>query len=141
MLKKIILGMCVLFLLIGIVTATDIDKFKTPENCKELQNGTAAYNNHIDRMLYVEKVSGDYEKDWFTNTSDMTVKPVGDNIHWYSDDLLKTYGYEEIVEIDGDTYMISINQGSKLSPGEEKMLLEDMKEFNKANNLNPVKIE
>ena len=137
---KILISVSILFLLIGVVAATDINKFQTPDNCEELKEGVAAFTNHIDRMLYVEKVSGNYENDWFSNTSDMTVKDMGDNIYWYSDDALKTYGYEEIVEIDGDTYMISINQGSQLSPSEEKMLLEDMKEFNKLNNLEPVEI-
>ena len=65
---------------------------------------------------------------------------VDDNIYWYSDDTMETYGYQEVVNIDGVDYLISINQGSKLSPSEEKMLLEDMKDFNKVNNLEPVEI-
>ena len=134
------MGISILFLLIGAVSATDIDKFQTPEDCKELKDGTAAFTNHIDRMLYVEKAGDDYKADWFTNTSDMIVSNVGDNIYLYSDDVLKTYGYQEIINIDGVDYMVSINQGSKLSPGEEKMLLEDMKEFNKLNNLEPIEV-
>ncbi|MBQ3944728.1 MAG: hypothetical protein II670_03855, partial [Alphaproteobacteria bacterium] len=100
----------------------------------------AAFTNHIDRMLYVEKAIGDYKADWFTNNSDMIVSNVGDNIYMYKDDVLKTYGYEEIVDIDGVDYMVSINQGSQLSPSEEKLLLEDMKEFNKLNNLQPIEV-
>lgn len=138
---KILIGISILFLLIGAVSATDIDKFQTPEDCKELKDGTAAFTNHIDRMLYVEKAGDDYKADWFTNTSDMTVKHMGDNIYSYADTVLETYGYQEIVDIDGEHYMISINQGSKLSPSEENMLLEDMKEFNKVNNLEPIEIE
>ena len=70
----------------------------------------------------------------------MIVSNVGDNIYIYKDDVLKTYGYEEIVDIDGVNYMVSINQGSQLSPSEEKLLLEDMKEFNKLNNLQPIEV-
>ena len=91
-------------------------------------------------MLYVEKASGDYKADWFTNTSDMIVSNVGDNIYLYRDDTLEIYGYQEIVSIDGIDYMVSINQGSKLSPSEENQLLEDMKDFNKMNNLEPIEI-
>lgn len=137
---KLLIGIGILFLLMGIVCATDIDKLKVPENCKELKNGTAAFTNHIDRMLYVEKVGDDYKSDWFTNSSDLTVSNVSDNIYLYSSDSFKTYGYQEIVNIDGDNYMVSINQGSQLSPGEEKILLESMKEFNKLNDLKPVEI-
>ena len=137
--KKIILVLTI-FLLIGTVCATDIDSLKTPTDCKELKDGTGAFTNHIDRMLYVEKVSGDYKTDWFTNTSTMTVKDVGDNIYLYSDTDLKTYGYQEIVNIDDTDYMVSINQNSKLSPSEEKLLLESMKEFNKLNDLKPIEV-
>lgn len=138
--KKIIIGILLLFLLIGIAAATDIDNLKPPKECKNLQDGCAAFTNHIDRMLYVEKAIGDYKADWFTNNSDMIVSNVGDNIYMYKDDVLKTYGYEEIVDIDGVDYMVSINQGSQLSPSEEKLLLEDMKEFNKLNNLQPIEV-
>ena len=137
---KILLGISILLLIIGVASATDIDTLKTPDQCQNLKDGCAAFDNHIDRMLYVEKAGDDYKADWFTNTSDMIVSNVGDNIYLYSDDVLKIYGYQEIINIDGVDYMVSINQGSKLSPGEEKMLLEDMKEFNKLNNLEPVVI-
>ena len=138
--SKIILAVLLLFLVIGIAAATDIDNLKPPKDCKNLKDGCAAFTNHADRMLYVEKVTGDYKADWFTNNSDMIVSNVGDNIYLYSDDDLKIYGYEEIVNIDGVDYMVSINQDSKLSPSEEKLLLEDMKEFNKLNNLKPMSV-
>ena len=137
---KILTGFLLLFLIIGIACATDIDNLKTPDNCKELKDGCGAYTNHIDRMLYVEKVTGDYKADWFTNTSDMSVSNVGDNIYLYGDNTLEIYGYQEIVSIDGVDYMVSINQGSKLSPSEENQLLEDMKDFNKMNNLEPIAV-
>ena len=138
---KILLGISILLLIIGVDSATDIDALKTPDQCQNLKDGCAAFDNHIDRMLYVEKAGDNYVADWFTNTSDMTVKHMGDNIYSYADTVLETYGYQEIVDIDGEHYMISINQGSKLSPSEENMLLEDMKEFNKVNNLEPIEIE
>ena len=140
MFKKFMIILILLIFTIGFVSATNIDDLKTPDECDNLKDGVAAFTNHIDRMLYVEKVSGDYVADWFTNTSDMTVSNVEDNIYLYSDETLEIYGYQEIVEIDGVTYMVSINQGSKLSPSEEKLLLEDMEEFNKLNNLEPVEI-
>ena len=138
--QKLAIGIGIIFLLMGAVSATDIDKFQTPKDCKELKDGAAAYTNHMDRMLYVEKATGDYKSAWFINTSDMLVKNMGDNIYRYSDNVMETYGYEEIVNIDGIDYMISINQGSELSPSEESMLLEDMREFNKVNNLEPVEV-
>ena len=138
--QKILISCFLIFLLIGIAAATNIDSLIPPEDCGPLKDGVASYDNHIDRMFYIEKASGDYVTDWFTNTTYMTVEDVGDNIYSYADTQLKMYGYQEIVNIDGTDYLISINQGSQLSPGEETNLLKDMQEFNKVNNLDPVEI-
>lgn len=137
--KIVIIGIILLFT-IGIVAATNIDDFKVPDGYNNLNDGVASYTTNMDRMIYVEKVTGDYKTDWFTNTSDMTVINVGDNIYSYEDTVLDTYGYQEIVEIDGDTYMVSFDQDSKLSPSEQNSFLDDMKEFNKLNNLEPMEI-
>ncbi len=141
--KKIInifLILSILLLLAGAVSATNIDDLKVPQNCNPLKDGKSSFTNHINRTLNVESVEGDYKTDYFTNTSDMTINNMGDNIYLYEDAAMGTYGYQEIVNIDGETYMVSIDQDSQLSPSEEKMLLEDMKDFNKKNNLETVEI-
>ena len=52
----------------------------------------------------------------------MTINNMGDNIYLYEDAAMGTYGYQEIVNIDGETYMVSIDQDSQLSPSEEKVV-------------------
>lgn len=137
---KVILAALILFLTIGIVVATNIDDFKVPDGYNALKDGCSAYTTNGDRMIYVEKASGDYKTDWFTNTSDMTVCDVGNNTYSYADDRLEIYGYQEIVVIDGVDYIVSVNQNSKLSPGEETLYLKDLQEFNKLNNLEPIAV-
>lgn len=90
--------------------------------------------------MNVESVEGDYKTDFFTNNSGITVENKGDNIYFYHDEVMGLYGYEEIVNIDGLTYMVTIDQDSQLSPSEEKMLLEYMKDFNKKNKIETVEI-
>lgn len=141
--KKIInifLILSILLLFAGAVSATNIDDLKVPQNCNPLKDGKASFTNHINRTLNVESVEGDYKTDYFINNSGVTVENKGDNIYFYHDEVMGLYGYEEIVNIDGVTYMVTIDQGSQLSPSEEKMLLEDMKDFNKKNNLETVEI-
>ena len=137
---KIILATIILFLTIGIVFATNIDDLKVPDGYNNLKDGCSAYTTNGDRMIYVEKVSGDYKTDWFTNNSDYTVIPMEDNIYSYEDTSLEIYGFEEIITIDGDDYMVSVNQNSKLSPSEQTQYLKDLHEFNELNNLEPVEI-
>ena len=70
----------------------------------------------------------------------MTVSDVGNNTYYYEDTSLETYGYQEIVVFDGVSYMVSVNQNSKLSPSEKTAYLKDIQEFNKLNNLEPIAI-
>ena len=137
---KILIAIGMLFLLIGIAAAFDVDSLKVPDGYNNLKDGCAAYTTNGDRMIYVEKVLGDYKTDWFTNTSDMTVSDVGNNTYYYEDTALGIYGYQEIVVFDGENYMVSVNQNSKLSPSEKTAYLKDIQEFNKLNNLEPIAV-
>ena len=137
---KIILFLILSALLIGSVAAFDVDTLKSPTDYNKLKDGSAAYTTNSNRMLYVEKASGDYVADWFTNSSDMTVCDMGNNTYYYESDGLQMYGYQELVDLDGEKYIVSINQDSKLSPGEQTQYLKDLQEFNKLNNLEPIAV-
>ena len=84
----------------------------------------------------------DFIDEWFNNHTEFkyTVYPVGGNIYHQTDETFGFFGYQEVVSIDGKYYMVSINQDSKLSPGEEKLYLKDMQEFNKLNKLEPISV-
>ena len=49
-------------------------------------------------------------------------------------------GYTEVVDLDGEQYVVSVLFESKMSPGEEKEFLNVITEFNKLNNLKPIAI-
>lgn len=141
MMKKIVLGMLIVFLVMGVVAAFDVDSFKTIEKCKPFEKGYSNYTIHHDRYFYASQNS--YYEDLFVNdtATQYTVKSVGDNIYYFNDDAFTVYGYQEVADVDGEPYVISVEQGSKLSPSEEKELLDDLKEFNTLNNLKPIEIE
>lgn len=143
---KIILGIGILFLLIGSVAAFEINELKTiPDYTDWDANGYSNYTTNSNRYFLVEKIASlddDFKDEWFTNHTDweFTAYPVGDNIYYAEDRNFNFYGYEEVVEIEGEHYMVSINQNSKLSPGEMNWYLQDLKDFNKLNNLEPIEI-
>ena len=143
---KILIGLLLMFLVIGTCTAFEIKELKTiPDYTDWDANGYSNYTTNSDRYFLVEKISSfddDFKDEWFNNHTEWDFKayPVGDNIWYAGDDTFEFYGYEEVVNIDGDYYMVSINQGSHLSPGEMKLYLQDLKDFNKLNNLEPVEI-
>ena len=143
---KIIIGIALLFLLIGYATAVCPDNIKTLEDYTDFDaNGYSNYTTNSNRYFLIEQISSfddDFKNEWFENHTEweFTVIPMGDNIFYVEDDSFGFYGYQEVVNIDGDNYMVSINQNSHLSPGEKNLYLKDLKEFNKLNNLEPVEI-
>ena len=141
--KLLIISTLLLLLSIGIVVASDIDsQLKTPSEYGNIENGCATYRTYPQRAIYVEKVFGNIKEDYLTNRSQFQyeVNPVGNNIYYMKDGTLNFYGYFEVVEVNGVQYMISVLQESKLSPSEEKELLDHIKEFNKINNLTPIAV-
>ena len=144
--KKIIIGITLLFLLIGSVTAFEISNLKTLDDYTSFDgNGQSNYTTNQNRYFLVEKIAGfddEFKTEWFENHSDLEFKtyPVGDNIFYAEDNTFNFYGYQEVIEADGDYYKVNIYQDSKLSPSEMNGFLSDLKEFNKKNSLEPIAI-
>ena len=143
---KIIIGTILLILLIGSVTAFEIKDLKPINGYDEFDvNGQSNYTTNNHRYIYVEKIAtidDEFINEWFTNHTEhnFTTSPVGDNIFYFEDQNFNFYGYQEVVNIDGTNYMVSINQESKLSPSEKTEFLNDLKEFNKQNNIKPISV-
>ena len=130
----------------GIATAFEIKELKTLDDYDSFDNnGYSKYRTNSNRYFLVEKIGtfdDDFIDEWFNNNTDLkvTAYPVGGNIHYFGDETFNFYGYQEVIEADGDYYMVSLYQDSKLSPGEQTQYLKDLQEFNKVNSLEPVEI-
>ena len=135
---KILIGISLILLLIGTVSAFDRDSLKPIDDCNAFKEGSSVYKTYDAREFYVEKL---YTPDvYFENTADYKVEPKENNTFYFEDVAFDLYGYQEAVELDGETYYISVYQHSKLSPSEEKELFEDLLEFNKINKLEPIEM-
>ena len=132
---KILIGILLLFTIIGTATAFDVDSLKPITDYNTFVDGCSTDQTYSARNFYVEKL---YTPEvYFENTDDYKVNPMGNNTFYFEDVVFELYGYQEAVDIDGETYYVSVYQHSKLSPSEEKELLDDLLEFNKVNNLEP----
>ena len=142
---KILIGVSIRLLIIGIAAASDTDSFKPLKDYKDFDDiGYSNYTTNNNRYFLVEKVTLDDDliDEWFTTNPDneYSITPVEGNMYFVEDDLFGYYGYQEIVELDGEHFMVSVNQNSKLSPSEKNLYLGELKEFNKLNNLEPVEL-
>ena len=133
MMKKIVLGACILFLLMGVVCATDINDFKMPNNFKV---GNKYYASNGDFGISFNQYNDSNYDHYFTNNSDYTVS-TSNNITNYSGEI--GVGCDEVVEINGERFVIESyytgNEVSKLNGCYDNLL-----EFNRLNNLNPIEI-
>ena len=141
--KKIIIGILLIFLVIGTVSAIEYTSLKNPKNFKAFDTFGVSEKETDGRVqLTVVPVNDDAIK-YMTGNGDKSQ----DNIYKYTDfgysakDGKFGYeGYTEVVEIDGEKYIVSVLFESKMSPGEEKEFLNALTEFNKLNNLSPLEV-
>ncbi|WP_405303455.1 hypothetical protein [Methanobrevibacter sp.] len=136
---KIIIAIAILFLLTTAVSATDIDKLKVPFGYSDLKDGVSMLNDGHTK-LYIGKMS-DNEGVFDSNIEEeYVVTDIGNNTYLFTDDLLKMYGFQEKVNIDGTDYLVCIYKDSALSPADQTLLKEDLDKFNKDNNLKPIAV-
>ena len=138
--------MIILLLLIftiGTVTAIEYTSLKTPDNFKDFDTFGVSEKETDGRVqLTVVPVEDDAVKYMKSNGDESQ-----DHIFKYTDfgysakDHKMGYeGYTEVVELDGEQYVVSVLFDSQMSPSEEREFLTALTDFNKLNKVEPVEI-
>lgn len=130
-LLKILIGIAIIFVLLGSATAFEIDDFKVPDYFGDLNGGQSI--NQIDSSIqfYIyETEDGDFDSD-----ADFDVTPLENNTYKIYDKILKTTGIQEKVNVDDTDYTIYLSGNTDL-----ENLQGYLKQFNELNNLEPVEI-
>ena len=136
---EILIGIGILFLLIGSVAAIDIDDMKVPFGYSNLEDGVAMLNDgHTE--LYIGKLAenpGVFESNI---EEGYVVSDIGNNTYYFIDDGMQMYGLQEKVNIDNVDYIVSVSKDSELSNADKTLLKEDLENFNELNNLKPLEV-
>lgn len=138
--KKIILILAI-FLLIGTVCAAHNNEiFTAPNGLHKM-----GYNDFVDEKghnINIYNYTDSLKGTWFENdTSDgYLVQPYegNPNIYIYAKDNNKDCGILEVVEKDGNKYII--NSWTPKGSSEAKTVAHNLEEFNKLNNLKPIEV-
>lgn len=136
---KILIGIGILFLLIGVASATDlVDIFKAPSTLEPM--GTSGYVDTQGHNIMILEYSDDEVNTWFQNDTDPVylVQKYNDTCYLGVDDENDCY-ILEIVEKDGTKYIIS--SWTPKGPDETPIIKSNLEEFNKLNNLKPLEID
>ena len=144
---KIIIGISILFLLIGMVSATDINNLKVPDGWKAIGGGS--YHEEGDspgqgsgQNMMIEKWYDGLKDEYYQNITEeqYTVTDTGNNTYMYIDDLNQNAGSFEVVEIDGEKYFVNFWTVDNMDVEEIADTSLFMQEFNKLNNFEPVEV-
>ena len=144
---KILTKITITFLLIGIVSATDIDNLKVPDGWKSLGGGS--YHEEGDsagqgsgQNMMIEKWSDSFKDEFYQNNTDeqYTVIEDGNHTFMYIDDLNQMAGCFEVVEIDNEKYFVNFWTVEYRNSEEIADASYFMVQFNELNNLEPVEV-
>lgn len=144
---KIITALTILFLFIGMVSATDINNLKVPDGWKALGGGS--YHEEGDspgqgsgQNMMIQKWDDSFKEEYYQNITEeqYTVTDTGNNTYMYIDDFNQNAGSFEVVEIDGEKYFVNFWTVDNMDVEEIADTSLFMQEFNQLNNLEPVEV-
>lgn len=144
---KILIGLSILFLLIGMVSATDINNLKVPDGWKAIGGGS--YHEEGDspgqgsgQNMMIEKWYDGLKDEYYQNNTDeqYTVIEDGNHTFMYIDDLNQMAGCFEVVEIDNEKYFVNFWTVDYRNSEEIADASYFMVQFNELNNLEPVEV-
>ena len=141
---KIITAITLLFLILGIVAATDINNLKVPEDWEAVGGGTYHQTSPLGggngQNMIIEKWSDSLKDEYYQNISDEEYFVIDkeNNTFMYTDGYNKNSGSFEVVNIDGENYFVNFWTVDDLDAAEVAKTYQFMMEFNKLNNLEPI---
>lgn len=144
---KIIIGILILFLTIGIVCATDINNLKCPDGWKAIGGGS--YHEEGDspgqgsgRNMMIQKYDDSFKEEFFNNVSSdrYYVFSNGDNTFNFTDGSNQDSGCFEVVEIDNTKYFLIVSIVDSADIKDGLTSYDFLLNFNKLNNLEPIAV-
>ncbi|WP_407422257.1 hypothetical protein [Methanobrevibacter sp.] len=133
---KLLIATTAILLVIGVVSAANpADIFKAPSGLTASGNDTFVdgQNHNIQIFNYTDEL---YSK-WFKNDSVFSISQYK-NTKFFNKNYEKHYGILEIVEKDGNKYII--DSWTPKSPNELNVLKKNLEDFNNINNLTPIAV-
>ncbi len=130
---KILIAAAAILLMIGVVSANNVDTFKAPSGFTASGNDTFVdgQNHNIQIFNYTDELYSEL----FESDSTFSISKFKDN-HFFNKNTDKHYGILEIVEKDGNKYII--DSWTAKNPNESNELKKNLEDFNSANGLSPI---
>ncbi|WP_407375759.1 hypothetical protein [Methanobrevibacter sp.] len=143
MFKKALLISTIALIMIGAVSAVDLEGFTAPENFKDLGDGVYVLYDSLGNADEILSVVEHNEHDWqdyITNDTNnsYTVFKGENNTYNYTDGSQDESGSFELIEVNGHKYIIDFTKVGIDKKNNFTATFENLSIFNKLNNVTPL---
>ena len=128
---KITIGITILFLIMGAVSAINVDDFKTPYSFGKFNGGQSI--NEIDSSIQIYIY--EFDAADYTSDNDFDVTPLENNTYKVYDKTMKSYGVQEKISKDGKDFTVYLFGNTDFDN-----LQGYLNQFNKENNVEPIAV-
>lgn len=141
MFKKMILFLLFAMMIIGAASAADQTSFKVPAEFEDIGDGVYVMYDSLknpEEVLSVVKYNEHDWADYITNDTGnkYAVYKDGNNTYNFTDGSVNEVGSFEIVEVDGDKFIIDFAKSG--DTGDLSKTYSNLLEFNKLNKIKPI---
>ncbi|MBQ8018421.1 MAG: hypothetical protein IJ258_10015 [Methanobrevibacter sp.] len=141
MIKKVFLILLFSTIILGAVSAADQSSFKAPDDFEDIGDGVYVLydsSKNADEILSVVKFNQHDWDDYITNDTEnqYTVLKDENNTYNYTDGSVNEIGSFELVEYDGDKFIIDFAKTG--SDNDLSYTYGNLMDFNKLNNITPI---
>lgn len=133
MFKKIAISLILLILAVSVVSAIDMEDMKVPDGFEK------SSSNCFEKGKFELNIApySDSNKDLvFEDEDNYKISEYSSNIYTYVDKLVKHAGAVEVVEINGEKYLVECLKEDTIS--DESSAYRYLTEFNSLNDLTPI---
>jgi hypothetical protein len=145
--RKILVGLILMFLVIGTAVATDVNNLKMPDGWESYAKGN--YHEIGDspgqgsgrNMMIMEYTNPNCDEFFENGTDDYYIYKNSDCSYNFTDWILnRDEGCFEVVEIDGKQYFVMFTSNIDKDYSGKMNIYDTMLEFNKLNDLKPIEV-
>lgn len=136
--KIIIATLLILITCASVVSAVNVDDFTFPSPLTKSGNGI--YNDGTGQNILVVEYNNENKEMWLTQTDTNHVEEKENNMYQFKETNLDEYGWIEVVEKNGDKYIVVSWTPHTDDSTYQDATHENLINFNKLNNIEPVAV-
>ena len=136
--KIILASLLIIIVCVGIVVAANVDDFTFPAPLTKTASGV--YNDGTGQNILVVEFTDENKESWLTPSSTNIIEEKENNTYQFEETELDEYGWIEVIEHNGDKYIVISWTPHTDNPTYQDATHENLIKFNELNHIEPITI-